>query len=56
MAEQQAGRLPVGNTQAATILESWYQQESREIALSLGTTEHGYWGENSGMCGRTDGE
>lgn len=42
MAEQQAGRLPVGNAGAATVLVSWYQQERGEIAFFLGTTQHGY--------------
>ena len=48
MAEQQAGRLPVGNAQAATVLVSWYEQEGGDIAFALGTTEHGYGGEDSG--------
>lgn len=47
-AEQQAGRLPVGNAQAAAVLVVWYQQEQGEIALSLGTTERGYGGEDCG--------
>lgn len=48
-AEQQAGMLLVGNAQGATVLVSWYQQERGETALSLGTAEHGYGGEDSDM-------
>jgi len=53
MAEQQARRLPVDNAQAASVLVFWCQQK-REIALSLGATEHGHRGEDSGMEGKTD--
>lgn len=49
VAEQQVGRLSVGNAQAATVLVSWYEQEGGEIAFSSGTTEHGYGGEDSVM-------
>lgn len=53
-AEQQAERLPVGYAQTASVLVLWCQQERGEIALSLGTTEHGHREEDSGMEGKTD--
>ena len=45
MAKPQAGKLPVGNAQAATVLVSWYQQERGKLLFP--------WGQLSMVIGET---